>query len=643
MPKPQKKPPTPPDRGVWRLILQADSADGVPFWLLMAPLLVFVAVISFCHTGSTDLWWHLKTGEWIWQQHSIPRTDPFSYSAAGQPWITHEWLFGLFSFLVYRAAGLAGVIGVKALLVAGLFALAAWAARVRGASPGMTVMVLAACYAVARLRFAERPEMFSLPIAVAFLLLYELSRKRPRLLLLLPALQFLWVNLHGGTALLGWFLAGAFVLDQAWQPRHPASPRRQPLFRKDLIWNLSAFAGVIAVSFANPNGFRALSYGLLRAKSPLSIKEFESLATRVGLGMDLAISVFIALALLTAVLFVLRYRSVRIYEWLLLPSLLILAVTFFRFRSLFVFLLAPSLAWHLSQGSLRRIRWWLPALAAAVLLLRVVAVERDSYTYRFGAGAHPGILPVEAAEFIKESGLSGRMFNGYNFGGYLIWSLGPQHPVFIDGREDVYVKPGVVGQYLDCFRSREQWQKLVASFDIDFAVIDYPEQPPPAPEMSLDQLAFPRSGWALVYFDDLSVMYARRSSRNDEVIRRKEIRTVQPLQLSSYLDPIVKDPAMAQQFLEEMAVNLGEHPSSFRARFLMGIFALKRGPEFLAGAIREFQQSISLNPEYIPAYLNLGNIYMHLGRRSEARQLYEEVLARQKNAAAEEQLKILRR
>ena len=92
-----------------------------------------------------------------------------------------------------------------------------------------------------------------------------------------------------------------------------------------------------------------------------------------------------------------------------------------------------------------------------------------------------------------------------------------------------------------------------------------------------------------------------------------------------------------------MAVNLREHPSSFRSRFLMGIFAVKRGPEFLAEAVREFQQSIAMNPEYIPAYLNLGNIYMHLGRRSEARQLFEEVLEREHNAAAEEQLKNLRR
>jgi tetratricopeptide (TPR) repeat protein len=141
----------------------------------------------------------------------------------------------------------------------------------------------------------------------------------------------------------------------------------------------------------------------------------------------------------------------------------------------------------------------------------------------------------------------------------------------------------------------------------------------------------------------MAVIYARCNGRNDTIIRQREIRTVQPLQLSSYLDPIVREPAAARQFLEEMQVNLREHPSSFRARFVMGIFALKRGPAFLAEAVQEFQQAIALNPEFIPAYINLGSIYMHLGRRSEARQVYEQVLARGKNATAEEQLRLLSR
>jgi hypothetical protein len=112
-------------------LMDRPAPAAVPFWILIAPLLVFAAAVSYFQICSPDLWWHLKTGEWIWQQRSFPQGDPFSYTAAGQPWIAHEWLFGLVSFLAWRAVGLAGLIGIKAFLVAALLALTAWTARAR--------------------------------------------------------------------------------------------------------------------------------------------------------------------------------------------------------------------------------------------------------------------------------------------------------------------------------------------------------------------------------------------------------------------------------------------------------------------------------------------------------------------------------
>jgi len=396
---------------VLRFFLSKDgvAAARLPFWPLIAPLLAFAGVISFRQTTSLDIWWHLKTGEWIWQQHRIPRIDPFSFTAAGKPWIAHEWLFGLVAFLIHRTSGLAGLIGAKALIVAAAVALAPWAARSRGATAGMTLLVLTASYAIARLRLAERSELISLLLAIAFLLVHEKSKDRRPLLLLLPALQLLWVNIHGGTALLGWFLAGGFLLDHARKLGRRGSSWLRILLRKELSWNVRTFVGVVAVSFVNPNTIQTLGYGLLRSESPLNNEEFQSLSRSFGRGLELAMAVFVVYAALMALLFVLRPRGVRIYEWLPLPSLVIVSVLFFRFRILFAFLLAPSLAWHLSQGKLlSRIRWWLPALVSLALLFQIANFERNSFTYRFGAGAHTGIFPVGAVEFVKRSGLSAR-------------------------------------------------------------------------------------------------------------------------------------------------------------------------------------------------------------------------------------------
>jgi Tetratricopeptide repeat len=610
----------------------------------MAALVAFVLVLSFCNIRSLDLWWHLKTGEWIWQQHRIPHADPFSHSAGDQPWISHEWLFGLLSYLAYAAGGVTGLVSAKALLIAALFVHVALTARTRGASSGMTFLVLAACYAISRFRFTERPELFSTPFAASFILAHEISRRRGWLIMVLPAVQLLWVNLHGGTALLGWALAGTILLDRAWELRREGVPGSKIFNHPGLRRHLISTAGVFALSFANPHGAKALFYGLLRTESPLDNKEFQSLAEIARSGVDLSVILFVLFAaLLIAFAFTLP-RTFKLYEWVLLPVLLLLTVVFFRFRPLFIFLLAPSLAFHLSRGQwLTRLQWWIPALGGVLLLARVTVLEREAYFYRFGAAVHTGVFPVEAANFVKQTGLSGKMFNTYGIGGYLIWELWPDWKVFIDGREDVYLRAGVLEDYLTGFADRERWQALVKKYGIDFAMVRYPESAAPTPDRSLETVAFERQNWALVYFDDTVVIYARRNGRNDSVVQRYEIRSVQPLQLSSYLDPIAKDPEQLRLFLDEMNANLRDHPSSFRSHFTLGMLAVKRGPEFLSEALREFHKVVELNPDFAPAYVNLGSIYLSLGRRREAEAALKKALALEENPVALEQLKLLRK
>lgn len=617
--------------------------DRVFFWLFGAIFLSFVFAISYCNIRSLDLWWHLKTGEVIWNERRIPSVDRFSHSAEGQPWVSHEWLFGLLSYCVYRIAGVAGLVGAKSLLITFIFTVTAWTARIRGSSAAIILLVQAASYAIARFRFSERPELVSTLLASGFLLAQELSRKRPQALLLLPILQLVWVNVHGGTALLGWIIAGVILLERAGELRQQKALSGWNATAAGLQWHFPALLGVVALSFANPHGPRALFYGLLRTESPLDNKEFQSLIIMMQSGFDLSISLFLIFAALLALMLFWRRRDTRLHEWLLFPFLLILAVVFFRFRSLFVFLLGPCLAHHLSQ-----IKWpawlrtWLPATAALCLMSGSAALERDTYFYRFGAGVHAGVFPVEAARFLKQSGMAGKMFNTYGMGGYLIWELWPGKKVFIDGREDVYLKPGVLEEYVRCFESRERWHALVARYGIDFAILRYPESPPSSPERSVEVLAFSRQEWALIYFDEVAAIYARRNGLNDELIRKSEIRMVQPLQLSSYLDEIARDPMRMRQFLAEIQANLEQHPSSFRNHFTLGMLAVKRGPDHLGEALREFERTIEINPDFAPAYVNLGSIYRHLGRNREAEKVLKKALSLEDNPLARSQLDQLR-
>src|SRR5512137_2497119 len=71
-----------------------------------------------------DFWWHLRTGQLIVQTHTIPRTDPFSFTKAGGPWITHEWLSEVFIFGLFHMGNYGLLIFFFSIIITGSFFLA---------------------------------------------------------------------------------------------------------------------------------------------------------------------------------------------------------------------------------------------------------------------------------------------------------------------------------------------------------------------------------------------------------------------------------------------------------------------------------------------------------------------------------------
>ena len=53
-------------------------------WLALAPSLVLVVVALAGPIASGDLWWHLRTGQWILDHGALPDTDPGVDAETGQ-------------------------------------------------------------------------------------------------------------------------------------------------------------------------------------------------------------------------------------------------------------------------------------------------------------------------------------------------------------------------------------------------------------------------------------------------------------------------------------------------------------------------------------------------------------------------------
>ena len=468
-------------------------------------ILVAIGLFAMAARNVTDpdVWWHLRTGQVITETRAFVHTDPFSFTRQGQPWINHEWLSDLLLYGIYRAAGWGALIVVFGAITS----LALMLVFVR--SPGKpyfaALALVAGAYAAAP-SWGVRPHTISLLLASFFLLVLERSEERPRLLWWTIPLTLLWVNLHAeyalGIALLALFLVGE-TLDAALGIRDWLKIRTR-------LRNLAiALAACIAVVPINPNGFRMFTYPVETLRSGAMqkyIAEWASPNFHDAKYLPFA-------ALLLGLLFLLSAspRKTRARDLLLLIVFAAGGLRSVRHISSFVLIAVPILSglaqswWHesvrkpnaVSPRSGRRLAANAVVLAAFV----VFAIVRVHSVVAHQAATEAKNFPAGAAAYIASQHPRGPIFNHYNFGGYFIWKLYPQYPVFIDGRADLYGDDFLHDFARTYYVTGPDWERTFRRWNIQTVIL-----PPDAPVVAALTLSH---SWNEVYSDSQAIVMTR--------------------------------------------------------------------------------------------------------------------------------------
>src|SRR5919112_1583036 len=85
--------------------------------LLIFVLLAAIFTLTAGQITDPDFWWHLRTGQLIYETRAIPHTDIFSFTAQGKEWITHEWLAEVLIYAIYKLSGWGGLVVSFALVM----------------------------------------------------------------------------------------------------------------------------------------------------------------------------------------------------------------------------------------------------------------------------------------------------------------------------------------------------------------------------------------------------------------------------------------------------------------------------------------------------------------------------------------------
>lgn len=387
----------------------------------IAPVLVAgaglpMALLAAGPLYDTDGWWHLRTGELILRHHAVPRVDPFSWTARGEPWQPNSWLSDVSFALLHRAGGLVALSMFKAAAVValcvGLYAVGRRAGGSRLASGVAGVGAVAAIF----LYVVERPQTISfLLFPVVLVLARGALRGSRRAAAAAAAVFVVWANAHGvvvtGLAAVAALAVGHAVETREW---------RRPLVL-GAIW--------AAATLATPFGVDTYLHAAAIRSASSRIREWQHFD--VFASPDRYVGWFVAVGVV-ALLLTRRWRRPSV----VLPVVLLAALTADAMRNgpLLVIVLVPEVALGLDRVRLPRLEFGRLFVALAVAVWAILTYVLVPFAVDNAGTPRAGDFSSELVAAIPRGC---RLLNEYHQGGFVIWKR-PDVPVSQDGRNDVY-------------------------------------------------------------------------------------------------------------------------------------------------------------------------------------------------------------
>lgn len=485
--------------GQWK---DSRASDHVRFIFCALMVLLWVVVFIVMRERlmmEPDLWWHIKSGEWIWLNGAFPTVDPFSHSFAGQPWIAKEWLSQIVYFAVYSVAEWNGVM-LLALMAVGLGAGVLYWSLSETLHPLYAAAACILALMLATPSFTVRPHLLTLALFIIWThQLFSASQRHSAPHLALLPLLVLWANLHAAFTM-GFVIAFFAFLDFIERTRFS--------HRDEFVKWLIFLALCPLVTLIHPYSWQAIlatwtvvgpneAVPLIDEWRPFNAQTdivlhvvllgliFMSVAAGFRLG--------IAKSLLTVLLLHLFLTHLR-YGYFLFPVLAIMA--------------APEVAWQFPRLSAAQWRTqprdavetaasrFFTPLAAAIAGALILLSGLQAFVLR--AAPKEDVAITAAIAYAKSNGMTENVMNHYNFGGQLIFN---DIKTFLDGRTDQLFLGGFTENFAHGPTEKDELAEALRQYDIGWTLFP----PGDARVAMLDTLR----GWRRVYSDEYAAIHLR--------------------------------------------------------------------------------------------------------------------------------------
>jgi hypothetical protein len=449
--------------------------------------------------ADNDLWVHLFSGRLILAAGVPPRVDDLSYTAAGLPWVDHEWLTQVAFAGLFEVGG-APALWLTKVAVALLTAWCVWrSVAARASSWWVRGAILVLVFATLARGYAVRPQIITY-LGVAALLGWldrlDTGRRLPAwAIMTVVAIGFaLWANAHGGFI----FGVGMLALFALGSRHAPAGASRS--------LRLAMLVVAAAAACLNPYGPALFTYIASELSAPHPLTEWQPvpLADPAHLPFLVLLGAWVATLPFS--------HAARRQPWraVLVAITALMALRHQRHTPLLALCAAAPLAEQV-EATLAwvraRTRFQLSATATIIVALavtglaaaQVLRLAQRVWLARAGIVYAAAEYPVGALRFVRESGATGNVALPLDWGGYTLWHGAPAVRVSLDGRFATVYPPRVVEDNFAFFRGDTGGSRLLDSYATTLVLV------PRGVSTPLDD----RPDWRLLYTDSVASLFAK--------------------------------------------------------------------------------------------------------------------------------------